>query len=114
MTGLECKDNKLEKETSFDYNQVEQYNKYYTYKINIHKIIIDFCDKKIKFYNDEDVNFYLKLSDLLSFSKNGNLESYQSLKLKFNIKETENIIFIKNNNNNILIYNIFNNFFFTK
>ena len=115
MTGLECKHKKLEKETCFDYNQVEQYKKYYTYKIYIHRIIIDFCDKKIKFYNDEkDVNFYIKLSDILSFSKNGNFISYQSLKIKFSIKETENIIFIKNNNNNLLIYNIFEKFFFTK
>ena len=115
MTGLECKDKKLEKETCFDYNQVERYKEYYTYKINIHRIIIDFCDKKIKFFNDvEDVSFYINLSDILTFSKNGNFESYQSLKLKFSIKETENIIFIKNNNNNLLIYNIFNNFFFTK
>ena len=114
MTGLKCENIKLEEKTCFDYNQVEQYKEYYTYKVNIHRVIIDFYDKKIKFFNDDkNINFYINLSNILTFSKNGNFKNYQSIKFKFSIKETENIIFIKNNNNNLLIYNIFYNLFYS-
>ena len=45
MTNLQCK-NKEFKKPSYDYNQVLKYRKYYTYKININKIIINFTSKR--------------------------------------------------------------------
>ena len=111
MTNLQCK-NKEFKKPSYDYNQVLKYRKYYTYKININKIIINFTSKKIKFYNVKDNNFIcIKLCDLISFKKSGFIYNFQSLTLEFNIQNTKNIIFLRHNNHNLQLFNIFFNIF---